>query len=259
VSKNLLGERSLALQRMLQSMSPDLEVFSYDKLESTMDESYCLLQQGAGASGMLVDCRVQTAGRGRQGRAWASSFGNLAFTLVLPVTKVQPQTPLVVSCAIHKALQDFTGKKFIIKWPNDILSEDRKKICGVLIERRRSGSEQFDLIGVGLNVQTAPLPEVSCSLSDMGVSITDVIELETAIVSCMLRFLQQFEFEGFESLNKYWLENTFSLGTIISFKFDNKLVTGEFRGLSSQGELLLQTGQGELVSFFSGDIVLMQP
>ncbi len=258
MSENLLNERATALQSALNDVPPNFTVHSYAELGSTMDQACDLLQAGIGLTGMLVECVQQTAGRGRQGRVWNSSLGNLAFTLVLPLNRVQTQLPLVVSCAIHKALQQFTGRKFIIKWPNDILSEDQKKICGVLIERKRFGSAQYDLIGVGLNVASAPIPELSCSLDDLGVLVDDPVELEALVVSSLLESAQRFEREGFESFYQYWLDHTFSIGTPISFKVDAEPIFGEFYGLSTQGELLLKTSQGELVSFFSGDIVLMQ-
>ena len=258
MSKNLLSERTEALRCALKNTPVDFQVYSYAELGSTMDEASSLLQQGAGLSGMLVDCVQQTAGRGRQGRVWSSSAGNLAFTLVLPLKRLQALTPLVVSCAIHQALQDITGKKFIIKWPNDILSEDQRKICGVLIERKRLGATHYDLIGIGLNILSAPIPESSCSLRDLNIEIKDSIAVEASIVSCLLEFMVRFELEGFEGFKEYWLENTFRLGTQISFKINGKAVSGQFQGLSSQGELLMRTSEGEVVSFFSGDIVLMQ-
>jgi BirA family biotin operon repressor/biotin-[acetyl-CoA-carboxylase] ligase len=95
----------------------------------------------------------QTAGRGRQGRAWISDSGNLMFSVLL---RIAP-TP-VVALAAGLAARDAIGNKAQVKWPNDVLING-KKVAGVLAE----GCEGFMVVGIGINVRSAPpdLPATS--------------------------------------------------------------------------------------------------
>lgn len=95
----------------------------------------------------------QTAGRGRQGRAWISHEGNLMFSVLL---RISP-TPLV-ALAAGLAVRDAIGNKAHVKWPNDVVIGG-KKVAGVLAE----GCDGFMVVGIGINVRSAPadLPATS--------------------------------------------------------------------------------------------------
>src|SRR5690606_22019676 len=105
----------------------------------------------------VVTAEHQTEGRGQMGTVWNSENSkNLMFSVFRDTSKIQLEHPflisMVTSLAILKALQRFSISRLSIKWPNDILSED-KKICGILIESViKQNSLSNTIIGVGLNV-----------------------------------------------------------------------------------------------------------
>jgi BirA family biotin operon repressor/biotin-[acetyl-CoA-carboxylase] ligase len=101
--------------------------------------------------------KYQTHGRGQMGTTWDSEISkNLMcsiFKRSLGISvKNQFYISIVTSLALVKTLQSFNVSKLSIKWPNDILS-DNKKICGILIENviKNKGLEA-SIIGIGLNV-----------------------------------------------------------------------------------------------------------
>jgi BirA family biotin operon repressor/biotin-[acetyl-CoA-carboxylase] ligase len=101
----------------------------------------------------------QTKGRGTSGRSWVSTRGNLFLTCaipmeVIPLTKVT-LLPLGVGLLIAETIQPYVGCRPILKWPNDVLL-DHKKIAGTLIENHRVGTQDFWLVGIGLNIQSSP-------------------------------------------------------------------------------------------------------
>lgn len=110
---------------------------------STSDAARVLAQAGA-PHGTLVTAARQTAGRGRQGRTWSAPEGrSLLMSLVL--RDPPPLLPLVAAVAFARTC----GTAARIKWPNDILIEDRK-VAGILAEGRPQ--EGWAVLGVGVNV-----------------------------------------------------------------------------------------------------------
>ncbi len=105
----------------------------------------------------VVSADYQTNGRGQMGTIWNSeSSKNLTVSVFKDVSKLNIEYPFYISIAtslaLIKTLQSFSIPKLSIKWPNDILSED-KKICGVLIENvMKQNSLKESIIGIGLNV-----------------------------------------------------------------------------------------------------------
>lgn len=109
----------------------DYHLLSYDQLDSTNAESRRLA--GGGAShGAVIWAKRQTAGRGRMGREWVSSEGNLYVTVLVhpPVALDQcPQLSFVAALAVAETLEGIVPDpaKVACKWPNDVLVGGKKK------------------------------------------------------------------------------------------------------------------------------------
>src|SRR6187402_326644 len=138
-------------------------IFHFFSVDSTNAFASRLLVHGRKvAHGTIVIAESQTAGRGRRGRSWYSEQENgLYFSLVLR-PKVPPGfAPLFTlgtAVALHNAIEANTGLSIDIKWPNDLLLEN-KKVCGILAEMQA----EFDrvnslIIGVGINVNQTDFP-----------------------------------------------------------------------------------------------------
>jgi BirA family transcriptional regulator, biotin operon repressor / biotin---[acetyl-CoA-carboxylase] ligase len=100
--------------------------------------------------GAVAVAEEQTAGRGRQGRAWVAPRGKAIQCSVLlrpPQDERLPQLSLVAGVAAADAIEYALGLSAQIKWPNDVLV-NRKKVCGVLAEAR----EGAVVVGIGINV-----------------------------------------------------------------------------------------------------------
>jgi len=117
----------------------------------------------------IVLAKYQTHGRGQMGTVWSSEKSkNLMFSMFKDVSGFNLEYPFLISMstslAILKSLQKLSISKLSIKWPNDILSED-KKICGILIENViKLNSLSNSIIGIGLNVNQTEfenLPQAS--------------------------------------------------------------------------------------------------
>jgi len=136
-----------------------VEVLHLRSLDSTSSYAAELLAQGKAAP-FLVHADVQTSGRGRRGNRWDSPEGNLFVTIALPAAAVAPAQagllPLKAGVILAQMLQELTGLRLTLKWPNDFLFGGRK-LGGLLLESSISGGRFGDLlIGFGLNCATAP-------------------------------------------------------------------------------------------------------
>jgi BirA family transcriptional regulator, biotin operon repressor / biotin---[acetyl-CoA-carboxylase] ligase len=131
-----------------------------------MDEARARAQEGAPYL-TTVWAETQTAGRGRQGRTWQSAAGyGLYFTVIAHITLESEHfglIPLLVGAVLCLSVRDLTGVQASLKWPNDLLAPDGRKLAGILVERDAK-SASF-LIGIGLNVRVQPFDLPNKNLS----------------------------------------------------------------------------------------------
>lgn len=153
-------------------------------VDSTNVRAQALASAGA-PHGTLVTAAEQTAGHGRQGRAWVTPPGRaLACTLVL---RDPPRLlPMLTALAVAEVAERFdrTARAAAIKWPNDVLLDGRK-VAGILAEGRPQ--EGWVVLGIGLNVaveQDALPPELRDLATTLGASPA---ELEPALALLLER------------------------------------------------------------------------
>ena len=113
------------------------------RTDSTNERARELALSGA-PHGTLVTAGRQTAGRGRQGRSWvAPPERALLCSLVLR------EPPRLLPLAAGVAVASIAGPQALVKWPNDVLLEQRK-VAGILVEGRPQ--ERWAVLGIGVNV-----------------------------------------------------------------------------------------------------------
>lgn len=133
-----------------------------ERVESTQVEARRLARAGA-PHGTGVLARLQTGGRGRLQRTWLSGPGNLHLTCIL-----RPDLPLaswpLLSLGAAVELVDLLPGPCRLKWPNDLLLPDGRKVAGLLGETEGSA---VLLLGVGVNLAEAPPLATAASLSGL--------------------------------------------------------------------------------------------
>lgn len=134
---------------------------------STNDDLRRLAQAGA-EHGTAVLADAQTRGRGRLGRRWECPPGANVFLSVLLRTPLPPERAPLLTLAAAVATAEACGPAYRIKWPNDVLAPDGRKVAGILAEAEwQAGELAFVVLGVGVNVAAAPpLPTATCLAAD---------------------------------------------------------------------------------------------
>jgi BirA family biotin operon repressor/biotin-[acetyl-CoA-carboxylase] ligase len=173
-----------AMARALEGISPKL--VTLDETGSTNDDARALARDGAPHLS-VVTADSQTAGRGRLDRTWTAEPGAalLASVVLRPATPVDRWTtiPLCVGVVVAEAVRARTGVPAVLKWPNDVLVDERK-LGGILVEAE---PPSFAVVGFGINVnQTGfggDLVAVATSLAMHGAIRLDRADLLATVVA----------------------------------------------------------------------------
>ena len=240
----------------------------FDEVSWTQDVAAELAIEG-GAEGTLVIAEMQTRGRGRKGRNWASlSSGGIYFSLILR-PKVIPskvvQIPLIASVALTKAIGETAPIQPKIKWPNDLYI-NTKKVGGILTEMNSEiDAVNYVILGIGLNVN------MSASLFDKDISniATSLID-ECGVYTSRAKLVQSFlsEFEqiytkylafGFGSARDEWKAFNNTIGSQVKISDGARDIEGEAIDIDDDGFLLVRKENGSIIKIISGDISLRNP
>jgi BirA family transcriptional regulator, biotin operon repressor / biotin---[acetyl-CoA-carboxylase] ligase len=253
------------------SLSPDLitgelptqfigqKVIYFPSLDSTMNAARREAVWGAPA-GTVIIADEQTAGRGRLKRTWLSPRGGLSLSVILrPNIEFLPSLIMLTSLAVVHSIEKVTGLRPRIKWPNDILIED-KKVCGILIENDiRKNNLVFSIIGIGINVNVhvPDYPEITAlatSLSDQTgiiVSRLDVLQQLLIEMEKLYRNLPQSD-----SIFKQWKNRLVTLGQNVQVSQGETIYHGVAETVTADGGLLLRNADGDLIKIVAGDVNL---
>ena len=143
-----------------------------------------------------------------------------------------------------------------IKWPNDLYVEN-KKIGGILLESQVNKNRvNFRIIGLGINIVTSPNigKYETTKISDYieNIDLKKIFHLVGDIIHKNICILDKKNFEFFK---RKWLSFSKDIGSTISIKKNNNFYTGNFKTISENGELVMNTKEKKTISFSFGEIV----
>lgn len=192
-----------------------------------------------------VIAKKQTQGRGQMGTVWESETSkNLTLSVFKDMTEVFLEHPfyisMVTALALIKSLQVFSISRLSVKWPNDILSAD-KKICGVLIENViKQNKINASIIGIGLNVNQTKfkdLPKAS-SLKVVSGKVYDLDELTFEILKNLKDYFLILKAGDYRMLKSEYESFLFRKNKPSTFKdAEGFMFSGFIKGVSDSGNL----------------------
>lgn len=238
------------------------EVVFLEETGSTNVEARILAEKDF-PHGTLVVADSQTGGKGRRGRSWHTPKStSIAMSLILkPELEAEKASmlTLVQAMAVTKAVEEICGLEAQIKWPNDILMNE-KKICGILTEMNLEMTEISSIIiGTGINVNQENFPE---EISDIATSLkiekkrtqsrADLIERICELFEEYFEiFMETKDLSGFlEEYNAHLV----SMGRVVKVLDPKGEFTGEALGINELGELLVKKESGEVVNVYAGEV-----
>lgn len=226
-------------------------LYFFPTLDSTNTYAARLARDGA-PEGTVVIADMQTGGKGRLGRTWVSPPRvNLYLSVILrPAVSIAtaPSINLLAGVAVAETIASVCGLTPAIKWPNDVLVND-KKVCGILAEMQAAGSTLHAVIlgiGVNLNAPLSAFPEElrgkASSLSVVSGRRIERSLFTAALLTSLEKFYVLWLQQGFSAVRAEWERYAADLlGKTITVAAAEGTVTGVVLGLDADGALLVRT------------------
>ena len=234
----------------------------YAETDSTNIRAKLLGEEGA-PHGTLAVADMQSAGKGRRGRTWASSPGRSIYMSLLLKPDISPvkapMLTLVAACAVAKALKTCTGLEIQIKWPNDIVVNG-KKLAGILTEM----STEIDYInyvvtGIGINVNIEQFPE---EIKDTATSLfleTGNTVKRALVIAEIMRFYEIYYAKFMETKDLSLLQEEYNRLLVNRNREVRILGVKETYkayalGINPSGELLVRRQDGTQEVIYAGEV-----
>ncbi|TDT34120.1 biotin--[acetyl-CoA-carboxylase] ligase [Naumannella halotolerans] len=243
------------------------EVRVVDVTGSTNADLAAAVARGEAGAGTVLLAGHQVAGRGRLGRSWgAPAWTSVATSVVLrPARSVLTWSwfPLLVGLSVATGITRSTGLPPLLKWPNDVLIDDRK-VCGIL-GQHLPGTPPSVVLGFGLNTwldQTElPVPtagSLSLACADHGLPAPDATRVLGEILLDLADRLVDFETgpeaEAIERSRQAWLRLSDTVGRDVRVELGDSRFHGRAESIDTDGRLLVRAGE-TVRAFSAGDVV----
>jgi BirA family biotin operon repressor/biotin-[acetyl-CoA-carboxylase] ligase len=229
-------------------------IIYHEELTSTMDAAKNLARKGCPDFTTVIAGR-QVSGRGRLKREWLSDKGGLYFTMVL-----RPDLPPVLSFRVSflasltlaRILNEMFGVDVRVKWPNDLLVDERK-ISGMLSELEAEADRvAFINVGVGVNVNNDP-----SAIEPAAISLKAILGRKVSKKDILARYLDAFEQQmqtaALDRVIEKWKAYTVTLNREVRVVTNREVFTGKAVDVDDSGALVLKCADGSLQKILYGD------
>ena len=245
----------------------EIKLEAFESLDST--NTYLKKRAAGGApEGTVVIANAQTAGRGRMGRSFASApgLGIYLSMLLRPGTEAECVQSLTAGTAVAvcRAVERVCGVAPGIKWINDLFLKG-KKICGILCESSvKSGSAEYVVLGIGLNVITRPqdFPEELRGTAGSLYSQTGIVYERGKLISAMISELSAM-YEAWKTDPRALLDDYRRRCIVLGKTVEVSPVTGGVftaaaEEISDDFGLVLRLPDGSTSTVHSGEVSISQ-
>lgn len=237
-------------------------IIYFNEINSTNIKAKELAQENI-ENGSLIIAERQTLGSGRFNRQWISPSGGLWFTLVLrpalpPIEA--PKITQIAAASIYKTMSDL-DIDVTIKWPNDILLNN-KKLCGILAEMKCDmDSVHYLVLGIGININITE-NDFDESIKSIATSLKVHFKKEFSRTEILAKFLNHFENLYYNFVDNLDLSETISIcrnhssilgkqAKLITYN-NEEIVT--CISLSDTGDLIVKDSNGIEKAVLTGEI-----
>lgn len=225
---------------------------------------YALNNSQQFGNGSIIITDKQTNGRGRLNRKWESPEGkNLYLSILLKdppfLPADSPSLNIMISLALAITFEKFGTAKPTIKWPNDILF-DNKKIAGILIEGQFNEKKINKLaIGIGININSTKeefSEEIRARSTSLYILQKTYIKREN-FLEVFLHYLNlcynNFIKKGLKNIKERWEEYFSWIGKEVNVINYDEVITGKVIGIDEKGLLVINI-EGKETKIIAGDI-----
>jgi BirA family biotin operon repressor/biotin-[acetyl-CoA-carboxylase] ligase len=221
------------------------KILVYNSISSTNDVAaeYATNKKN---DGLVIFAEEQTAGRGRAGAKWRSGRADsILCSIVLTKTECSAE---LLSLTLAVAVAEAVSKTAKIKWPNDIMLND-KKVAGILLESKTGNDETVYILGIGINCHQnrdsfpAELQTTATSIDIEAQTICDRVSLAKRLLSSIDYWLGIAE-KGSKMVIEQWGSLSLLLGRRVGLIFNGTEFVGNCVGIDPEKGLILQLDSG---------------
>ena len=239
------------------------KIYSYKETGSTNDIAHKIAASGE-KEGALVIAEYQTKGRGRLGRKWVSPRSRGVYLSVVLRPNILPREISIItlfsSLAVAKTIRKDIGLSALIKWPNDILINN-KKVCGILTELNGEADKvNYVIAGIGVNVNTKKelLPEGASSLcAERGEDI-DRIDFTKSLLVNLDKYYKAFLGGEIDLILNEYKRFSAILDRNVKINYHNRSMTGRAVDVDKDGALVLRMDNGFHERVLAGDVTMLR-
>lgn len=240
-------------------------LLTLEEIDSTNTEALRLANAGA-KDQLVIVAKKQTSARGQNAREWVSLDSNLHASILIQSDvnrKRLPELSFLMANAMHEAVtfcakQQNISLNLSLKWPNDILIDD-KKLAGILLESINIDNKNYVVIGFGVNVFESPIiPEkITTSLFDEGIILASPYEFLNVLMNQFDHLYKEWILDNnFSNTRKNWMKNAYNLNKLITIDDGTNRTSGIFKGIGIDGSVCLELSNGEICNFSSGELLV---
>lgn len=230
------------------------KIVVYDRTSSTNDTARRYAQDKIN-DGLVIFTEEQTAGRGRADNKWLSNYAESILCSIILIDNKLSAELLSLTCAVAvaKAIGKSAKAQAKIKWPNDIVLND-KKVAGILLESQISKTGNTYIIGIGINCHQTKasfpsgLQSIATSIDIENGSATDRISLAKRLLTSMEHWLELAAQKN-EKVIDQWSKLSNQLGHRVNLIYDGRQFAGNCIGIDPEQGLTLQLDSGAVRMF----------
>jgi BirA family biotin operon repressor/biotin-[acetyl-CoA-carboxylase] ligase len=251
-----LSEKENRIKKLFPRLGPGPKgVFWYKTVDSTMDTAFSLPEESI-RNRTLVVSDEQTMGRGRYDKKWVSSDSDLTFSILLTEYDFRVPYSMIAAHAVYRVLKKHNGR-VILKWINDVMWENGRKISGVLTEEKMART----VIGVGVNLNSAEMPKpLKTSATSYYIETGKFIVKEiflSVLAEELFRMLDRVDGGEIQDLLTEWETDACIEGRHVTVVNDSGNISGTVAGINKKtGALILKNDLG-YKEIYEGNFVQM--
>ncbi|MEO5570272.1 MAG: biotin--[acetyl-CoA-carboxylase] ligase [Bacteroidia bacterium] len=230
------------------------KLIRYGSIGSTNSHAAEIIQKEKPEEGTVILTEYQEHGRGQRGTSWESARGENLLTsfIFYPSLNVADQFLFnqCIALGVYEMIEQELGKKVKIKWPNDIMVND-KKIAGILIESSISGNKfQYAIAGIGINVNQVQFKRytpVATSFFLETEKLFTADDLLNKLSRSLTRWYGILNDQNFDFIRMSYLDLLFRKGEMSGYIMTDKKIKATIKGINEDGKLLLEKKDGEVL------------
>jgi BirA family biotin operon repressor/biotin-[acetyl-CoA-carboxylase] ligase len=227
------------------------QIIKLGSVDSTNNYAAKLVRQTKTPFGSVIMADFQTNGKGQRANTWISDISkNLLFSIYEDSSFLNPSTFFYLSKITALSIREFileeSNVKAVIKWPNDVLVEN-KKIAGILIENQwRNNNLISSIIGIGININQVVFPYgiVASSLKKITTKDFELRPLLNNYLEIFSKWLKLLKNRDFDLINDQYHRHLFNYNSWSNYHKSGENFKAKLLGVNESGLLILQLEDG---------------